>query len=91
MRKYSRQRLAPILASLAALPPFAIDAYLPALPRIGEYFSADIQLIEASISIFLLGLALGQIVGAPMSDRYGRKPMAMSGLASRGFSVSHPC
>ena len=86
MRKYSRQRLAPILASLAALPPFAIDAYLPALPRIGEYFSADIQLIEASISIFLLGLALGQIVGAPMSDRYGRKPMAMSGLAIFGVS-----
>ena len=86
MKKYSRQRLAPILASLAALPPFAIDAYLPALPRIGEYFSADIQVIEASISMFLLGLALGQIIGAPMSDRYGRKPMAMAGLAIFGVT-----
>jgi len=86
MKKYSRQRLAPILASLAALPPFAIDAYLPALPRIGEYFSTDIQVVEASISIFLLGLALGQIIGAPMSDRYGRKPMAMSGLAIFGVA-----
>ena len=88
MTTTSRRRLPPVLASLAALPPFAIDAYLPALPRIGEHFRADIQVIEASISTFLLGLALGQLLGAPLSDRYGRRPTALSGLAAFGLATA---
>ena len=81
MSSVNRRRLAPALAYVVALAPFSIDTYLPAIPQIAEDFASDIQLIEASISTFLLGLALGQIIGAPMSDRMGRRPTAYRGLA----------
>lgn len=81
MQSADRTRLASALAYLVALAPFSIDTYLPAIPRIARDFASDIQLIEASISTFLIGLAIGQIIGAPMSDRLGRRPTAFWGLA----------
>lgn len=74
-------RLAPMLAVLVALSPFSLDLYLPALPRIAEVFSADIHLVELSISTYLIGMALGQLLGAPLSDRNGRRPVALIGLS----------
>jgi DHA1 family bicyclomycin/chloramphenicol resistance-like MFS transporter len=76
----NRSRLAPALAYVVALAPFSIDTYLPAIPQIASDFASDIQLVEASIGTFLIGLALGQIIGAPMSDRMGRRPTAFRGL-----------
>ena len=80
MSAVNRNRLASALAYVVALGPFSIDTYLPAIPRIAREFAADIQLVEASISTFLLGLAVGQLIGAPMSDRIGRRPTAFRGL-----------
>ncbi len=86
MSSVSRKRLAPALAYVVALAPFSIDTYLPAIPEIAGEFASDIQLIEASISTFLFGLALGQIIGAPMSDRMGRRPTAYRGLTIFGLA-----
>lgn len=80
MSGVERNRLAFALAYVVALAPFSIDTYLPAIPRIARDFAADIQVIEASISTFLMGLAIGQLIGAPMSDRIGRRPTAFRGL-----------
>lgn len=68
------------LAALAILSPLALNLYLPALPEIGAWFGVDIQRIELSVGLFLIGLGAGQI-GAPVSDRYGRRPSTMLGLA----------
>jgi DHA1 family bicyclomycin/chloramphenicol resistance-like MFS transporter len=73
-------RLAPMLAILVALSPFSLDLYLPALPSIADDFNTDIHLIELSISTYLIGMALGQLLGAPLSDRNGRRPLALIGL-----------
>ena len=73
-------KLAPMLAILVALSPFSLDLYLPSLPTIAAVFNADIHLIELSISTYLVGMALGQLLGAPLSDRNGRRPLALIGL-----------
>ncbi len=68
------------LAALIALTPFAIDTYLPAIPEIAEQLSADIATINLTVSVYLLGFAVGQLINGPLSDRLGRKPMAIVGL-----------
>lgn len=76
----ARRPLVPVLAPLAAMQQLASNAYLPALPVIGAFFSVDIQVIEASVALFLLGMGTGQFAGAPLSDRYGRRPLALAGV-----------
>ena len=72
----------PILAlgALAVMPALAMNLYMPALPDIGEWFAVDIQRIELSVSVFLVGLGVGQILGAPISDRFGRRASTHLGL-----------
>lgn len=71
----------PVLAALTLLSPLAMNLYMPALPEIAEWFGVAIQRIELSVGLFLIGLGAGQLIGAPISDRYGRRPSTMLGLA----------
>jgi len=80
-KHYPAKRLAPLLAIIVALSPFAIDTYLPAIPAMANYFGVNIHLIELSIPIYLIGFALGQIMGGPISDNYGRKWIGIIGLS----------
>ncbi len=73
-------RLALLVAANTALAPLAIDAYLPAMPALAESVGASIHRTELSISVFLAGFAIGQLVCGPLSDRLGRKPVLLSGL-----------
>lgn len=74
------RRLALLVAANTALVPLAIDAYLPAMAALAETVGASIHRTELSISVFLAGFALGQLVCGPLSDRIGRKPVLLSGL-----------
>jgi DHA1 family bicyclomycin/chloramphenicol resistance-like MFS transporter len=74
------------MAAIAALPPLAVDMYLPAFPQIADNLGTDINTIQNSLSIFLLGFGLGMLFFGPFSDRYGRRPMALFGLI--GFALS---
>jgi len=75
-----------ILASLAAITPLAIDMYLPALPRMAEQFSTPISEVQFSLSLYFFGMALGQLIGGPISDAYGRRPVISIGLLLFGLS-----
>lgn len=70
-----------ILAMLTAISPLAIDVYLPSFTQISKYFYTSIDQIEVTLSIYLIGFALGQLVGGPLSDRYGRKIFIFIGLS----------
>jgi len=80
-KHYPAKKLAPLLAIIVALSPFAIDTYLPAIPTMAKFFGVDIHLIELSIPIYLIGFALGQLTGGPISDNYGRKWIGVIGLS----------
>lgn len=77
---------AAILAGLVAVAPFAIDTYLPALPMMAGDLDASIALVQASIPAYLIGGAIGQFVGGPLSDQIGRKPVGLFGLTVYGLS-----
>lgn len=74
------RRVSLLVAANTALAPFAIDAYLPAMPALAASVGASVHRTELSISFFLFGFALGQLTGGPLSDRLGRRPVLLSGL-----------
>ncbi|MGI9282546.1 MAG: multidrug effflux MFS transporter [Endozoicomonas sp.] len=74
-------RLALMLAALVAIGPFGIDTYLPAMPAMAAFYDVSTASVQMSISLFFVGFALGQVVGGPVSDRVGRKPVALVGLS----------
>ncbi|TLM78981.1 multidrug effflux MFS transporter [Microbulbifer harenosus] len=73
--------LAPCLAALVALTPFAIDTYLPAIPAMARTLGVEVAVVQHSVSSYLLGFAVGQIFGGPLSDRLGRILIGTIGLA----------
>ncbi|MDF1780418.1 MAG: multidrug effflux MFS transporter [Alcanivoracaceae bacterium] len=77
----SVRHLALSLGALVAIGPFAIDTYLPALPAMAEDLATTTANVERSVSLYLVGAAIGQIFGGPISDKFGRKPIAIAGLA----------
>ena len=71
-----------IIASCMAMAALSIDLLLPAFPDIRTEFGLGPDSTEPAqlITFFFLGLAVGQLVYGPLSDRYGRKPLLYSGL-----------
>lgn len=69
-----------MLALLTALGPLSTDMYLPSLPEIGRMFSAPGSKVQLTLSVFLVGFALGQIAYGPLSDKYGRRPVLLGAL-----------
>lgn len=69
-----------LLGLLAAIGPLSIDTYLPSLPAIANEFGAASSLVQQSVSAYFFGLAAGQIICGPLSDRFGRKPVLLAGL-----------
>lgn len=70
-----------VLGLLAAFGPMSVDMYLPSLPAIGRDLSATPAAVQLTLSAFFVGFAIGQLVYGPLSDRYGRRPMLLSGIA----------
>lgn len=67
-----------ILGLLTAFDPLSIDMYLPAFPEIQKTFGVGYSTVELSLTSFFIGLAFGQLIYGPLSDRYGRKkPLAI--------------
>jgi DHA1 family bicyclomycin/chloramphenicol resistance-like MFS transporter len=69
-----------ILGGLSTVGPFAIDLYLPALPTVAKDLGATTQSIALTVTTFLVGLALGQLISGPLSDAYGRRRPLLAGL-----------
>jgi MFS transporter, DHA1 family, multidrug resistance protein len=76
-----RWKLAAILGTLAAFAPLSIDMYLPALPHIASELQTTPSFVQLSLTFFMLGLALGQLLVGPLSDVRGRRTPLLIGLA----------
>ena len=68
------------LGAIFTLAPLAIDMSLPAFPAMAGSLATSIDHVEASVSVFLLGYAISQLLFGPLSDRYGRPIMLVAGL-----------
>lgn len=80
MTSGSRKILVVLLGMLATIGPLSIDMYLPALPAIQSDFSVSAADVQLTLSSFFIGFSLGQLLHGPLSDRYGRKPVLLSGI-----------
>lgn len=71
-----------LLGTLTAVGPLSLDMYLPAFPAMTDALDATPAQVQLSLTTFLLGLALGQLVTGPVSDRWGRRRPILVGVAA---------
>jgi DHA1 family bicyclomycin/chloramphenicol resistance-like MFS transporter len=70
-----------LLAALTGLTALSIDMNLPAMPKLQEVFGESVSAVQLTLSLFLTGFAIGQLICGPFSDRFGRRPVLLAGLA----------
>lgn len=70
-----------LLGALVAFGPLSIDLYLPALPAMAAGLAASAEAVQLTITVFLAGFSVGMLFYGPISDRYGRRTVLLSGIA----------
>ncbi|WP_168197761.1 multidrug effflux MFS transporter [Pseudolabrys sp. FHR47] len=71
----------PLLIAMTAIGPVTLNIVVPALPGIITRLDTNAAAVQLTLSLFLLSLACAQLVLGPLSDRFGRRPVALAGLA----------
>lgn len=79
-----------LLAFMMALAPFGDTEYTPAMPALAHAMSADYGMVQLTMTFYLAGSAISQLVFGPMADRFGRRPVMLGGTAvlTFGFLLS---
>ncbi|RYF39292.1 MAG: Bcr/CflA family efflux MFS transporter [Comamonadaceae bacterium] len=71
-----------VLSLLLGIQPVTTDLYLPALPALTEGFGAPVSQAQLTLTTLLLAFGISQLVWGPLSDRFGRRPILLLGLAA---------
>lgn len=82
---------AALLTALVAFQAISTDLYLPSLPFIVRDLATDVETVQLTLSLFLVGFGSGQLIWGPLSDRFGRRPVLLTGLtlyAIAGFACA---
>lgn len=82
----SLKLLLPLLAAILAVSPLAVDMYLPAMPTLAKHLDTPMAMVQNSLSIYLLGYALGLILFGPLADKYPRRALVLLGIG--GFLIA---
>ncbi len=69
-----------LLAAISAIGPLSMQIFLPALPAIQREFGAPAGIVQLSLSLSMVSIALATLAYGPLSDRYGRRPVLIAGL-----------
>lgn len=78
-KKNSKVFILVFLGMLTAFGPFVTDMYLPTLPAMSEYFHTTSSMVQLGLTASMIGLAAGQLLFGPLSDKYGRRlPLIIS-------------
>ena len=83
---WSRIAIPVLLTGLTGLPPLSIDMFLPSMPAMVEEFQTDPTHIQPAVTLFLIALGTAQLFFGPLSDRFGRRPIFLIGLAGYTFA-----
>jgi MFS transporter, DHA1 family, multidrug resistance protein len=78
---HDRLSLLVVLGLLSAFGPLSVDFYLPGLPKLTSDFGASASSGQLTLTACVLGLGFGQLAAGPLSDRFGRRPPLLAGLA----------
>ncbi len=74
-----------LLVALATLTSISIAIYLPAMPTLARDLGASMEMVQLTVSVFLVGVGVGQLFYGPASDRFGRRPALLFGLVVYGL------
>jgi DHA1 family bicyclomycin/chloramphenicol resistance-like MFS transporter len=74
-------RLLALLIAMTGVGSLSLNVLVPAIPGLAVKFQTDTASVQLTVSLYLLGLALAQLVFGPLSDRFGRRPVILVGLA----------
>lgn len=69
-----------LLAFMTAIGPLTMDIYLASMPDIGMALHASTAAVQLTLSFYLIGFAIGQLLYGPISDAYGRRPLLLIGF-----------
>lgn len=69
-----------LLVMMNGLAPVSLYILVPALPILTKTFLSDVSAVQLNVSLFMVGLAISQLVTGPLSDRFGRRPVLLAGL-----------
>lgn len=80
-RTVSTGQLIALIIAISAVSPIGLNIQLPSLPAIADTFDVDYGLAQYTVTVYLIAVAVGQLVYGPLADRFGRKPVMLAGLA----------
>jgi DHA1 family bicyclomycin/chloramphenicol resistance-like MFS transporter len=70
-----------LLVAMTGVAPISLYLLVPALPKLATIFGRDISLAQMTVSLYMVGIACSQIIMGPLSDKFGRRPVLLAGLA----------
>ncbi|MGE0239366.1 MAG: multidrug effflux MFS transporter [Parvibaculaceae bacterium] len=70
-----------ILVMVSAIGPLALNIFMPSMPGLQATFGVSYGTVQLTLTLYLIGLAVCQLFYGPLSDRYGRRPLLLAGLA----------
>lgn len=76
-----------LLTVLIGLPRITLDMHLPALPAMADYFQASDSQLQLTLTLYTLGSAISLLISGPLTDRFGRRPVLLAGLALYGLAT----
>jgi MFS transporter, DHA1 family, multidrug resistance protein len=78
-----------LLTLISAFPPLSTDLYLPALPRMQALLNTSQSRVNLTLSMFFVFYAAGLLFWGPLSEKYGRKPILLTGMVLYHLHVHH--
>jgi len=70
-----------MLVAMTGVAPISLYMLVPALPVLAATFKSDIQVAQMTVSLYMVGIACSQLIMGPLSDKFGRRPVLLAGLA----------